>query len=63
MHVVQSVHADAFGSLLYLPVSQSEHMRSAVLEGTFDTYLPGSQVAQVVQDAALAVVLKVPSAH
>jgi hypothetical protein len=61
--VLQSVHAGAFGSLLYLPVSQGEHTRSAVADGAFETYAPAAQVAQVVHEATLAVVLKVPATH
>lgn len=39
------------------------HTRSTVAEGVFDTYVPASQVTQVMHAAALAVVLNEPAAH
>jgi hypothetical protein len=57
------MHAGALGVSLYLPASHSEHSRSAVAEGAFDTWAPAAQVAQVVQEAAFAVALKVPASH
>lgn len=59
----QDVHAGAFWPPLNFPVSQAEHSRSAVAEGALETYVPAAQVAQVVQEVALAVALNVPVAQ
>ena len=57
------VHAEAFGSLLNLPVSHAVHTRSDVADGAFATKVPASQVTQGEQTMALAVVLKVAGAQ
>lgn len=57
------MQAGAFCSVLYFPVSQAEHSRSVVADGAFETYVPASQLAQVVQEAALATALNVPASQ